>query len=295
MVLYNKMPPRASKVGTKTKPQKGKKESPPQSPRPTISTQSQECSPTISNKPAESQQIISHLEHHSRLENILKKITEMENKMLEMHSNLIVDIVNKVDKMESSLEEIGSFKKEFFHHIPQQYFKIQWSYGDTSDYNTVSKLFDIVNLFFSRRKDFLPTFVLWDWQKYFEKESNQYILTVNFIFRLDKPTSVKDFKNILLEVLPQKKLYMVGIEDGICQLINYIKYYNINEKLTSTNPDEGACIWKLGGDSTFKSDQQMNTEPFIQSTNYIPDVELQLYYKQLIDNKEWLKLFTLCV
>jgi hypothetical protein len=90
-----------------------------------------------------------------------------------------------------------------------------------------------------------------------------------------------------------QNLYIIAIEDGIYQLINYIKYYKIGNKLDSSNPDEGAQIWKIGGDSTFMLDTHMNTDPFMGSNNYTGDVNLQVYFKELIDNKNWFKLFTI--
>jgi hypothetical protein len=109
---------------------------------------------------------------------------------------------------------------------------------------------------------------------------------------LDKPVSIYDFRKILLDSA-HKDLYINGIEDGVYQLINYIKYYKISNKLDSSNPDEGANIWKVGGDSTFMIDPKLNDQLFTNSSNYSSDINLQLYFKDLIETKNWFKLFTI--
>jgi hypothetical protein len=221
--------------------------------------------------------IISHVDINQKIDSIIKRLDNVEKSNLQ----------GKIDTVQSSLD---AFKLEFLDHIPKQFYKIQLSYAETNDFNTVSKLTDLVNFFFRKRSEFLPTFALWDWTKY--KSSTQTILTINFLFRLDKPVSIYDFRNIILDSA-HKDLYINGIEDGVYQLINYIKYYKISNKLDSSNPDEGANIWKVGGDSTFMIDPKLNDQLFTNSSNYSSDINLQLYFKDLIETKNWFKLFTI--
>jgi hypothetical protein len=218
----------------------------------------------------------------------------------------VFELQTRLEDVESQLKELKLFiepetlrlkniedqlaSKLFLNDIPKQYFKLQYVVKTQPNTITTELVNEHVNKFFSYRRALKPTFVLWDWKQ--KKDELNTTLEINFIFRVDNPISVSDFKQIYVGD-KDAPLYVGVLEDGYFQIINYIKYYGIASKLENPNDQVGAEIWKIGGDDKWMCNTELNDEVFTASTNYINEQLLQLYFVNCIKAKNWLKLFNL--
>jgi hypothetical protein len=202
------------------------------------------------------------------------------------------DIYHKVDNISARVSSIANYlgfvddyvnNKDFLNEIPRQYFKIQYQIYDK--HITQTHIDEKINIVFNFRTEFLPTFALWHWKINKLSNGNEQ-MTLTILIRTDKSISLKQIK----DYVPGTPFINV-IDDSIFQIVNYIKYYGIAEKIEIPLATEGAEIWKVGGDDAYPCSKTMNSDAFLSSVNYNGDQRLQKYFEGLITSKEWFKLF----